>query len=81
MKRKVLIVVLAAVLTSCAQTDVARTQAVDTLAGASDRAREDAELILCRGITVGAWVRAYGTDAERAAAWKTLCSNQVKATP
>lgn len=72
---------LVLVLAGCAPVQQAEDQLVNTFAGASDQARETSELVLCRGITVGAWVRAYGSNPERAAAWRTLCSNQVKETP
>lgn len=64
-------------LAGCAQTDAARTAFVDQVASVSDDARLNAELVLCRGITVGAWIRAYGQDADRAAAWKTLCTQPI----
>jgi hypothetical protein len=68
-------------LAGCAQTDAIKSQAVETISGASDSALQDAELVMCRGITVGAWVRAYGSDPDKAAAWRKLCSVEVKATP
>jgi hypothetical protein len=64
-----------------AQLDAAKQQAADTIAGASDRLREDAEFFLCNGITVGSWRRAYGSDPEKADAWRRLCSINIKATP
>ncbi len=39
-----------------------------TSAAISDEARDTAEFMLCRGITVGAWTRAYGNDASKAQA-------------
>ena len=47
----------------------------------SDEVREGAEFALCRGITVGAWVRAYASSPERAQAWRTLCSQTLSETP
>ncbi|MES2564389.1 MAG: hypothetical protein V4637_16930 [Pseudomonadota bacterium] len=56
-------------------------QLADRIAEVSDSALESAELVMCRGITVGAWVRAYGSDPAKAAAWRVLCSQKVDATP
>lgn len=50
-------------------------------ANVADDARDSSEFMLCRGITVGSWMRGYGESPERAAAWRTLCSNQVKQSP
>lgn len=53
----------------------------DQVSGVADNARESAELVLCRGITVGSWVRAYGDDPSKAAAWRTLCTTPINQTP
>lgn len=45
-----------------------------TLGDAADALRDNAEFLLCRGITVGAWWRAYGQSQERAQAWLVLCA-------
>mgnify|MGYP001589570812 FL=1 len=50
-------------------------------AAVSDDIRDTAEFALCKGITVGSWVRAYGNSPERAKAWRTLCSQTVSETP
>lgn len=47
----------------------------------ADELRETSEWALCRGISVGAWLRAYGQDANRAEAWRVLCSTQVGQIP
>jgi hypothetical protein len=69
-------------LTGCAALDQARVGVAEQGASAMDRAAQDATWTLCRGISVGAWLRAYGGDAERAQAWRTLCAEQtLVATP
>jgi len=47
---------------------------------ANDTALQGAETILCRGASVGSIMRKYGSDPQKAAAWRTLCisSNEAK---
>ena len=67
-------------LTGCAQLDIART-AVDVRGQVvADRVLADAEFVLCRGITVGAWVRRYGRDAILSEGWKTICGSELLLT-
>lgn len=47
----------------------------------NDAAVTTAETTLCRGISIGAWMRAYGSDANRAKAWKVLCDERIGALP
>lgn len=68
-------------LTGCAGLDTYKATAVNAIAQANDRAAADAELVLCRGISVGAWVRLYGQDAPKAEAWRTLCLRDSTETP
>ena len=69
-------------LTGCAQLGIVRA-AVDARGQEiSDRILADTEFVLCRGITIGAWVRRYGRDAALAEGWKTICgSDLLLATP
>lgn len=64
-------------ITGCAQMSVVRT-AID-LKGAetADRLRDDSEFIMCRGITIGSWVRRYGRDPALASAWQVLCGSET----
>lgn len=72
-----LLIPLLALLTGCA----ALTGLVQQGAAANDAAAQAAEVTLCRGISIGAWRRAYGADPARATAWKALCADQLVATP
>lgn len=54
---------------------------VDAGEKANDAAAVAAETTICRGISIGAWVRHYGSDADKAKAWKVLCNDQIKAMP
>lgn len=74
---KTCIVVVAMALSGCA----ALSPTVDKAADAYDQARLGAEFTMCRAISIGAWVRAYGNDPERAKAWKTICHPQVSELP
>lgn len=64
-------------VTGCAGVSVAVNKAAEV----ADDTRVAAEFTLCRGITVGAWVRAYGKDRAKAEAWQTLCSESPDNVP
>jgi outer membrane murein-binding lipoprotein Lpp len=66
------------VLAGCAGLN---QQLAGQAASQADDLHAVAEWALCRAITVGAWVRAYGTDPAKAAAWRTLCSTAPAETP
>ncbi len=68
-------------LTACTGLNTAQSLIADKGSAAADEIRDTAEFAICRGITVGAWVRAYGTSPERAQAWRVLCSQTVGETP
>ena len=57
------------------------TNLVSAGAEANDAAVTTAETTLCRGISIGAWMRAYGSDVNRAKAWKVLCDEKIGALP
>ena len=66
--------------TGCTQLDIVRT-AVDVKGQqTADRVLADAEFVMCRGVTIGAWVRKNGRDAALAEAWKTLCGSELLLT-
>lgn len=68
-------------LSSCAQYSAVKGGIVDEAAAVSDEALRSSEFMLCRGVTVGAWVRAYGASADKANAWRTICAQQLQQTP
>lgn len=55
--------------------------AAQKAADVEDQALVGATWTMCRAISVGAWLRAYSADPAKAAAWRTLCSDPVTATP
>ena len=57
------------------------TGLVDAGAKANDAAAVSAEVAICRGISIGAWVRAYGSDPAKAKAWRVLCDERLEALP
>lgn len=77
MKTIAIIVALLLALTGCGTL----TNLVSAGASANDAAAQAAEVTICRGISIGAWVRAYGSDAEKAKAWRALCSDQIGELP
>ena len=78
--RVVIELLLCLVFTGCAQLDISRT-AIDVRGQVvADRVLADAEFVLCRGITVGAWVRRFGRDAVLAEGWKTICGSELLLT-
>ena len=66
---QLLIPLAALLLTGCASLDYAADRGADV----SDGALEASEWGLCRAPTMGAWLRRYGADPDRAAAWAALC--------
>ena len=78
--RLFLYTLLAVWLAGCTQLGIVRT-AIDVKGQeTADRVLADAEFVMCRGVTVGAWVRKYGRDAALAEAWKTLCGSELLST-
>ena len=78
---KMLVTIALLALAGCTGFNTAQSIIADKGSAVADEVRETAEFALCRGITVGAWVRAYGDSADRAQAWRVLCSQMVKEAP
>ena len=75
-----ILVVVIILFTGCTTLDIART-AIDVKGQqTANRVLADAEFVMCRGVSVGAWVRKYGRDAALAEAWKTLCGSELLIT-
>ena len=79
MKIALMIVVIA--LAGCAELQAGKTAIAVHGAQLEDSTRETAEWTLCKAISVGSWVRAYGNDATKAQAWRTLCAQAATQTP
>jgi len=79
--RKLFPVLIIFLLTGCTTFDTFQDVASSKGAATADEVRDTAEWVLCRGISVGAWVRAYGDAPQKAEAWRELCSVSVSETP
>lgn len=78
---KTAVAILALALAGCTGLDTLQSTVANGGAAAADEVKDTAEFALCRGITVGSWLRAYGNSADRAQAWRVLCSQAVSETP
>ena len=77
--KTITIMLLALLLTGCAGWGAFRAAANAESARVADESMRVAVWAVCRPQTVGAWQREFGTDPERAEAWRVLCG--YKATP
>jgi len=68
-------------LGGCAEYRAFKTGVADHGAQGAQEVRETAEWTICRAITVGEWVRAYGNNQDKASGWRALCGNQILETP
>ena len=68
-------------LSGCTGFNTAQSVVADRGAQVADEVRDSAEFALCKGITIGAWIRAYGSAPTKAAAWRELCAPTVTQTP
>lgn len=64
---------LVGLLTGCAAIEEKKQRGADL----ADGALENAEWIICRGVSVGSVLRRYGTNLELMEAWRVLCSGHV----
>lgn len=74
-------VVLVLFLSGCSGWNALQGMVASRGAAVSAEARQSAEFVLCKGMSVGEWVRAYGSSPAMAAAWKTLCAPMLQVTP
>lgn len=75
--RALLIVGCLVSLTACGQTtqgSLIRDAVKARGAEVYDEGLENAEFFICRAASVGAVMRRYGFSAEKAAAWRVLCT-------
>lgn len=68
-------------LAGCAEFTVAKGAVATEAALIADEVRKSAEFTLCKTMTVGAWLRAYGQNPLKAEAWRKLCSEDVPEAP
>ena len=61
--------------------DALRSEIVNRAAALEDQVLRDSKFVQCRGISVGAWVREYGSNPALAAAWRTICGTRIEELP
>ena len=75
------ILLLMVFLSGCASynaaTGIVRTQG----AAVADKEMDAAIFLLCRGVTIGAWVRRFGENQTSAEAWGVLCASKTLTPP
>lgn len=76
-----LIFVTVVSLAGCSGIPGRLESAAEQAAQAEDAALVAATWTLCRAVSVGAWLRAYGKEPEKAQAWRVLCSAKVTEMP
>lgn len=83
--RKLLAVIalamLAGCIPGCAMWNTTQGEIASKGAAAADEVRDSSEFMICRGITVGSWLRRYAQNPKQAEAWKVLCGVPVDNTP
>lgn len=80
--RSIILVVLVAALSACAQVPAYRGILVEKAAQAADETATTAEVVNCRGRTSGNLMRTFLHWPEGWAAWLTLCGyNAATAAP
>lgn len=78
---KAIIFMLLIGLGGCAQYSAFNSAVRTHGAEVADSTRETAQFTLCNAITIGAWVREFGRDKDRARAWETLCHDTKTQIP
>lgn len=74
MKGIVGVILLCAAVQGCAEYQTISKAVAVQGAQAADATLASAEWGLCDAVTVGAWMRRYGTSSDLAGAWHTLCA-------
>lgn len=75
--KTVLVLLMMALLSGCAGWQVVQAGVARNGALVADEALETAEWAVCEAPTMGAWQRRYGSQPDRAEAWRRLCSRDA----
>lgn len=70
---KKLIIITACIIPGCAQFQPAIDTAINQATSVNHAQYQVAELILCRGMSIGEWMRSIGSYPEKVNGWKSLC--------
>ena len=71
MVNKALVLVLA--LTGCSTVTKVNDLVVDNISSTNAVVYQTAELIMCRGISIGEWMRSIAPYPEKVVGWRALC--------
>ena len=66
-------VISALFIAGCAQFQPAIDTAINQAASVNHAQYQVAELILCRGMSIGEWMRSIGPYPEKVDGWKAIC--------
>lgn len=70
---KKLIIITTCIMQGCAQFQPAIDTAINQATSVNHAQYQVAELILCRGISIGEWMRSIGPYPEKVDGWKAIC--------
>lgn len=74
--------ILALLISGCAQYQPAIDAAINQATSVNHTQYQVAELILCRGMSIGEWMRSIGPYPEKVNGWKSLCvGNSIPNAP
>jgi len=66
-------ILLSIYIAGCAQNQQIIDTAVEQAASVNHAQYQVAELILCRGMSIGEWMRSIGPHPEKVSGWQALC--------
>jgi len=70
---KKLIIITTCIMQGCAQFQPAIDTVIDQATSVNHAQYQVAELILCRGMSIGEWMRSIGPYPEKVDGWKAIC--------
>lgn len=68
-----IVAILIFYMAGCAQFQPAVDTVIDQATSVNHEQYQVAELILCRGISIGEWMRSIGPYPEKVDGWKAIC--------
>lgn len=78
MKESIAVITICiSVVSGCAQFQPAIDTAISQAASVNHAQYQVAELILCRGMSIGEWMRSIGQYPEKVNGWRSLCVGDV----
>lgn len=68
-------------LSGCTTLDAGQRVVAQYGAKVADESLESSLWAVCQGPTIGAWIRRFGNDPQKAEGWRRLCSEQINELP